>query len=274
MTYFKNTPKYLGTLLLASACQTVMAQPIVQKFPKVDVLELYSEVTSLTMAFNTRYGKPFSLPSNAKTALDQIAKNSDTKAYMGSKDYNDYTQDSAFAKDANRMMMDLSELITRFKQIGFIHEIKAQGKTPAMMFDIDNTIELSSFDDDYFTKSGINDPATAKFIQNNCFKDGIACYFITARTCNHNESHATRSWLKQHLHLSDKALNNYVFLSGSIPSNACTNNSNERVAYKDVLRRALSETRNVYWLMSIGDQMTDWFGKDTGLKVWYPNQLF
>ncbi|WP_395946956.1 hypothetical protein [Caedibacter taeniospiralis] len=46
------------------------------------------------------------------------------------------------------------------------------------------------------------------------------------------------------------------------------------MAYKEVLRRALSETRNVYWLMSVGDQMTDWFGKDTGLKVWYPNQMF
>ena len=26
--------------------------------------------------------------------------------------------------------------------------------------------------------------------------------------------------------------------------------------------------------MSIGDQMTDWFGKNSGLKVWYPNEMF
>ncbi|MED7789498.1 hypothetical protein [Francisella sp. 19X1-34] len=46
------------------------------------------------------------------------------------------------------------------------------------------------------------------------------------------------------------------------------------IAYKDILRKALSQTRNIYWLMSIGDQMTDWFGENSGLKVWYPNEMF
>ncbi len=274
MKRFKQYRKLLATALFAMTCQSALAQAPKIKPATVDSLKLYSEVTSLTMAFNAKYGRPFSLPTNAKAAIDQIADNSDTKRYMGTKDYNDFAKDSQFAKDANSMMIDLTRLIASFKKVGFIHAIEAKGKTPAIMFDIDNTIELTSFDDDYFTKSGINDPATAEFIKQNCFKDGITCYFITARSCNHNESSATRSWLKKHLHLSDQKLDQYVFLSGSVPANACTNNTNERVAYKDVLRRALSDQRHVYWLMSVGDQMTDWFGKNTGLKVWYPNAMF
>ncbi|WP_440993409.1 hypothetical protein [Cysteiniphilum litorale] len=274
MKPFRQYRKLLAAALFAMTCQSALAQASATKPETVDSLRLYSEVTSLTMAFNAKYGKPFSLPTNAQAAINQIANNSDTKRYMDTKDYNNFAKDSQFAKDANAMMSDLTNLIANFKKIGFIHAIEAEGKTPAIMFDIDNTIELTSFDDDYFTKSGINDPATAEFIEQNCFKDGIACYFITARSCNHNESSATRSWLKKHLHLSDKTLDQYVFLSGSVPADACTSNANERVAYKDVLRRALSDQRHVYWLMSVGDQMTDWFGKDTGLKVWYPNAMF
>ena len=240
----------------------------------VDSLKLYSEVTSLTMAFNEKYGQPFRLPVNARDSINAIVKNSNTADYMGTKTYNDYNNKSEFSKQSHAMMSDLTYLISQFKKIGFIQAIESQGKTPALMFDIDNTIELTSFDDDYFTKSGINDPATSDFIKSVCFKNGIACYFITARTCNHNEAIATKSWLQKHLRLSNKEINNYVFLSGSIPSNACTSNPNESIAYKDILRHALSDTKNVYWLMSIGDQMTDWFGKNSGLKVWYPNEMF
>lgn len=240
----------------------------------VNPLTLYSEVTSLTMAFNEQYGKPFRLPVNARDAIDVILKNSNTKKYMGTTDYNTYGKNALFAKYAHNMMDALTQLIQRFKEIGFFQEIEAQGKTPALMFDIDNTIELTSFVDDYQTKSGINDPATADFIKKVCFKDGLVCYFITARTCNRNEAVSTKKWLKQHLKLSNQQISNYVFLSGAIPEDACTSKPNEKIAYKDVLRQALSQARHVYWVMSIGDQMTDWFGKNSGLKVWYPNMMF
>lgn len=264
-------------LILCILCFTPMmlfAQQYENKNKNLSELELYHRVTSLTMAFNEKYGKKFRLPVNAKNSVNLILKNSDSKRYMGSRTYNDYSQSSQFAKDANNMMAALVKLVNDFKDIGFIKAIKSQGMTPALMFDIDNTIELTSFDDDYWTKSGINDPATVHFIKSVCFKDGIACYFITARTCNKNEAIATKNWLKKHLGLSDKQVRRYVFLSGSIPDNACTSKPHEKVAYKDVLRQALTEMRHVYWLMSIGDQMTDWFGKDSGLKVWYPNEMF
>jgi hypothetical protein len=57
----------------------------------VNPLELYSNVTSLTMAFNEKYGKEFQLPVNAKYSVDVILKNSDAKKYMGSKTYNGYS---------------------------------------------------------------------------------------------------------------------------------------------------------------------------------------
>ncbi|MED7788839.1 hypothetical protein [Francisella sp. 19X1-34] len=241
---------------------------------KTNPLKLYSEVTSLTMAFNEKYGKKADLPYNEKQAISLILKNSSTKKYMLSDDYNSFKKNSEFSKQTSDMMKALATLINKFKKIGFIDEIKSQGKTPALMFDIDNTVELTSFDDDYWTKSGINDPATAKFIKQICFKDGISCYFITARACNAATSKATKEWLKKHIGLTDDQLKNNVFLSGSVPHYACTNKANTSVAYKDMLREALSDSRNVYWLMSIGDQMTDWFGEHSGLKVWYPNQMF
>ncbi|MCF6777692.1 HAD family acid phosphatase [Thiotrichales bacterium 19X7-9] len=260
--------------LLAGLINITFADEINMNKGHVDSLKLYSEVTSLTMAFNEKYGKEFRLPVNAKDSVKTILENSNTKKYMDTKPYNDYGSNSQFSIDAHKMMSDLKNLINQFKEIGFINEIKLHGQTPAIMFDIDNTIELTSFDDDYFTKSGINDPATSEFIKSVCFKDGIACYFITARTCNKDEALATKEWLKVHLKLSNNELNHYVFLSGSVPANACTSESNVRVAYKDVLRQALTDQRHVYWLMSIGDQMTDWFGKNSGLKVWYPNEMF
>ena len=269
----KDKFKTIGISLL-SICTFSCMNTYAQTVSNVNSLELYSKVTSLTMAFNEQYGKKFRLPVNARDSVNEIVKNSNTREYMGTKDYNSFSHDSEFSKYANHMMNSLFTLIKTFKNIGFINEIKAQGKTPALMFDIDNTIELTSFDDDYFTKSGINDPATANFIKKVCFKDGIDCYFITARYCNKKSATATKNWLKKHIGLTNKQISKYVFLSGAIPDNACTSNTNEKVAYKDILREDLTQTRNVYWLMSIGDQMTDWFGGHTGLKVWYPNQMF
>lgn len=122
------------------------------KVKYLNSLELYQQVTSLTMAFNEQYGKKFYLPVNAKDAIGFILKNSNTRKYMGSKDYNSYNKHSEFSNDANNMMQALTKLIEKFEKIGFISEILAQGKTPAIMFDIDNTIELTSFADDYWTK--------------------------------------------------------------------------------------------------------------------------
>ena len=77
------------------------------------------------MAFNSKYGKKASIPKNAQDSIDLILKNSNVKKFMGSKNYNEYSKDSEFSKSANSMMNDLEELLAKFKQIGFIDEIKS-----------------------------------------------------------------------------------------------------------------------------------------------------
>lgn len=79
------------------------------------------------------------------------------------------------------------------------------------MFDIDNTLELTSFNDDYDSKGTKPTPYMADFVKNQCFKDGVDCYFITARYCNTASATTTAKWLKVNLDLTDDQINKYVF---------------------------------------------------------------
>ncbi|QIV94934.1 HAD family acid phosphatase [Allofrancisella frigidaquae] len=241
---------------------------------KVDSLKLYDEVTRLKTEFNEQNGHKFELPDNVKSCVNQIVKESNVYDYMSSKDALSYTKKSQYAKDSEDTINEINKLLEKFKDIGFINAIKKSGKIPGLMFDIDNTIQLSSFEDDYFSKGKIVTPAIVDFIKKQCFKDGIACYFITARYCNNKAATATAEWLKSNLDLTSNQLEKFVFFSGSIDNSLCASKPNQKVAYKDSFRQALSEQKNVYWLMSVGDQMTDWYGSHSGLKVRFPNQMF
>ena len=79
-------------------------------------------------------------------------------------------------------------------------------------------------------------------------------------------------WIKNELNLNDEMVNEFVHLSGSLTG--CSENSEAAVAYKDVVRQALSEQKGFFWLMSIGDQLTDSLGHHSGVKILVPNQLF
>ena len=264
----------LTSVFLAGCSNEVNKDEYIKKSDAVDPLALYEKVTAMKTAFYEQFGSKYQLPENAKRCATEITKDSDTYAYMGTKDALSYTQDSQYAKDGEAATKALDNLMNGFKDIGFIKAIENSGKTPALMFDIDNTIQLASFEDDYFTKAKGTTPGMLEFIQNQCFKDGVDCYFITARYCNVNAATSTESWLKTNLGLTNTQIKKFVFLSGAVNDNLCASEPTEKVAYKDTFRRVLSEQRNVYWLMSIGDQMTDWFGSHSGLKVWYPNQMF
>lgn len=240
----------------------------------VDPLELYNKVTQLEAAFDEQYGDTFKLPENAKQCTKNITKNSDVFKYMDSKTGYDYTDNSQYAQTAKKLVDSLNNLMYEFKDIGFIKAIEKSGKHPAIMFDIDNTLELTSFNDDYDSKGTKPTPYITDFVKKQCFKNGVDCYFITARYCNTASATTTAKWLKNNLNLTDDQIDKYVFLSGSIENSLCASGANDKVAYKDSFRQALSEQRNVYWLMSIGDQMTDWYGSHSGLKVKFPNQLF
>ena len=272
MKKLKNTTKAIFLLSLGSTIISACSNKNNQN--DVNPLELYSKITQLGNAFDEQYGDTFKLPENAKKCVAHIIKNSDVLKYMDSKNGYDYNHNSQYAKTAKKLVDNLNNLISEFKQIGFIKTIEKNGKHPAIMFDIDNTLELTSFNDDYDSKGTKLTPYITDFVKDQCFKDGIDCYFITARYCNRASATTTAKWLKDNLNLSDNQINNYVFLSGSIKNSLCATGTNDKVAYKDSFRQALSEQRNVYWLMSIGDQMTDWYGFHSGLKIKFPNQLF
>lgn len=110
----------------------------------VDPLELYSKVTQLEAAFDEQYGDTFKLPENAKQCTANITKNSDVFKYMDSKTGYDYTDNSQYAQTAKKLVDSLDNLMYEFKDIGFIKAIEKSGKRPAIMFDIDNTLELTS----------------------------------------------------------------------------------------------------------------------------------
>ncbi|APD50617.1 hypothetical protein [Francisella hispaniensis] len=272
MKKLKNTIKAIFLLSLGSTIIAACSNKNNQS--DVNPLELYSKVTQLEDAFDEQYGDTFKLPENAKKCVANITKNSDVLKYMNSKNGYDYNHDSQYAKNAKKLVDNLNNLISEFKQIGFIKTIEKNGKHPDIMFDIDNTLELTSFNDDYDSKGTKPTPYITDFVKKQCFKDGVDCYFITARYCNTASATTTAKWLKKNLNLTDNQIDKYVFLSGSIENSLCASTSNDKVAYKDSFRQALSEQRNVYWLMSIGDQMTDWYGSHSGLKVKFPNQLF
>lgn len=273
MQKLKSTSKALLILGLGTTI-TILGACSNNDKNNVDPLELYNKVTQLEAAFDEQYGDTFKLPENANKCVADITKDSNDFKYMGTKNSYDYSLNSQYAKTAKKLVGSLNNLLSEFKQIGFIKTIEKNGKHPAIMFDIDNTLELTSFNDGYDSKGTKPTPYMADFVKNQCFKDGVDCYFITARYCNTASATTTAKWLKVNLDLTDDQINKYVFLSGSIDNSLCATGANDKVAYKDSFRQALSEQRSVYWLMSIGDQMTDWYGSHSGLKVKFPNQLF
>ncbi|QIV96064.1 hypothetical protein EDC55_11056 [Allofrancisella inopinata] len=258
----------LGIIAITTACSNNKTEK------SVDPLELYTKVTQLETAFDNQYEGKFKLPENAKKCISKITQNSDVYEYMGSKDGFDYSENSQYTKVSKNLVESLNKLMSEFIDIGFIKAIQANDKRPALMFDIDNTLELTSFDDDYFSKGTRPTPYLTNFVKKQCFKNGVDCYFITARYCNMEAAISTEQWLKQNLNLTNTQISKYVFLSGSINDTLCATQQDEKIAYKDSFRQALAEQRNVYWLMSIGDQMTDWHGSHSGLKVKFPNQMF
>ena len=48
----------------------------------------------------------------------------------------------------------------------------------------------------------------------------------------------------------------------------------QSLAINDIVRQALTQRDRIFWLMSIGDQLTDSFGKHSGAKLLVPNQIF
>lgn len=262
-----------------------------------DTLTLYRQMTSLKTQLQQRTGEPTQFSGSEKICITATCKQGDTGCkptdhYNGSplmagsdykkyyalttdKDgYSHYGSRSQFASDVAELTAKLDRLMQTFESTGLCSELKHRGLTPALMFDIDNTLEFSAAPDSDATGNGPAIQGMVDFANRWCFKDGLACYFITARNCDASSVPPTAKWLKKNLHLSEEQLNRYTHFSRNTKRLTCTIPGNPDVAYKDVIREALEQQQNIFWLMSIGDQLTDSLGENSGMKIRVPNQFF
>ena len=244
----------------------------------VDTIQLFKSLTNQKAVFSSQYGNKEELPDNAKFCIDEIVKNSNSKDYYGlnikAKDnsYDTYSEDTRYSEDLKESVGYAERILLSLKKIGFLRTLKNKKLKPAIMFDIDNTLAFTSEYDDDETGNSPEIKETSDFVRKYCFKNGIECYFITARSCSSKKYNATYKWLKDTFKFNETILKDNLYLTGNIKG--CENSKYERVAYKDLLKYALSKKQHLFWIMSIGDQLTDVFGENSGIKVLLPNKLF
>lgn len=279
------------TALLLSACSAYKQEGA------PDTLALYRQLTGLKTQLQERTGEPTQFSGSEKICITATCKQGDRdckpadhyngsplmagsdyqKYYVlttGRDGYSHYGKESHFAHDVAGLTAKLDRLMEGFERTGLRRELKRRGLTPALMFDIDNTLEFSAAPDADAKGDGPAIQGMVDFANRWCFKDDLVCYFITARNCDASSVPPTEKWLKTHLHLSDEQVSRYTHFSRNSQSLTCTIPGHPVVAYKDVIREALEEKQNIFWLMSIGDQLTDSLGTHSGMKVRVPNQFF
>lgn len=263
---------------------------------RVDALALFRDMTNGKSQLLERTGEPTQFSSSEKACVKAVCTQGDSGCtpsdhydgsplmagsdYMkyyglttGADGYSHYSADSQYKNDVAALATDLDRLMESFQRSGLIREVKRRAKTPALMFDIDNTLEFSAAADEDPKGEGPAIESMVEFVKRWCFKDGLACYFVTARDCNADNVTSTEKWLKANLGLSEKRLRRYTHYSRNTQSLTC-DVPGKTVAYKDVIREALERQDKVFWLMSIGDQLTDSLGEHSGMKIRVPNQFF
>lgn len=264
----------------------------------VDALQLFRALTLGRTQLDPRLGEPRQLDdsekrcaaascssgetectTSAEPVQSPLLRASDVTQYYGLRpgpdDFVRYNEDSSYGQDIRAVVHDMDGLLDAFEATGLRATLAQQQRTPALMFDIDNTLEFTAGPDTDLTGTGPQIRAMVEFVRRRCFKQGLDCYFITARTCEPTRAAATASWVKTNLELTDEQIRRYTFLSRNPEKLTCAATpTGVTVAYKDVLREALEQQRKVFWLMSIGDQLTDSLGEHSGVKVRLPNQFF
>ncbi|CAE7693457.1 unnamed protein product [Symbiodinium pilosum] len=155
-------------------------------------------------------------------------------------------------------------------------EILPKHKTPAIMFDVDNTLAYTGFNDTDLVGKAPALAAAISFVKRWCglsenSSAPFQCYFFTARYCTRLKAAATGIWVADNLPVSPAWIDSHVFMTGGVggcQSRGCS------LAYKAALRKWFSERQNVFWAMSIGDQFTDSAGTSAGMRVKLPNFWF
>lgn len=288
----KGLPITLISAFLLSACCSTYKQ-----CHSVDTLALYRQMTSLKTQLQQRTSEPTQFSGSEKICIAATCKHGDKECrptdhyngsplmaasdyqryYMltkGTDGYAHYDRNSDFGHDVANLVADLNKLMDSFTRSGLRDELKRRGLTPALMFDIDNTLEFSAGPDSDAKGDGPAIQEMVDFANRWCFKDDLACYFITARNCDASSTIPTAKWLRKNLQFNNAQINRHTHFSRNSQSFTCTIPGNPQIAYKDIIREALEKEQHIFWLMSIGDQLTDSLGKHSGMKVRVPNQFF
>ncbi|MGX9460918.1 hypothetical protein ACWXWU_06680 [Shewanella sp. A14] len=254
---------FVLTSCFLSACSHHASTP--------DAISLYQELTRNKSQLDVRIGELNQYSGSEKLCLDSQcdANGEDCKPInvpspsplMVHSDYQHYyqlIQDSAgfshygvtsqYATDIETLRQRLTHLMQAFNQSGLITQLKKQNKTPALMFDIDNTLEFSAAIDSDPTGRGPAIQGMVDFAKQWCFKDGVDCYFVTARTCENESAEPTQYWLEKNMGFNAYIVNQYTYFSRNTNQFVCKNltTPTPNVAYKDIVREALEIERNVF----------------------------
>jgi hypothetical protein len=270
---------FVVAALLSAAITYSLTSSAQRRKSAKEVLQVFEELTSEStkLLYDWQKGEYYEFPENVEQCMGAIAADSNQNEYYGLKEkayknvYDLYSEDSQYAKDIESTVKRAESMLEVLRRRGVVDAVKSMGMKPSVMYDIDNTLEFSSRKDDDPSGEGPPIRAVVEFAK-ECRKEGLECYFITARPCDESEARATWKWLKRNLGLSGSEMESHVFLMGKIKFENVP--PQVKVAYKDVVREALSRRDKAYWLFSIGDQLTDVYGDHSGIKLLVPNLLF
>lgn len=263
-----------------------------KKHPPVDAIKLFNILTSNNniIVGDLPESIPYSMPNNIKLCQESFNIEDRSAEYLtnpppslpptysedGKYEYVQYKEDSSFGRELQTTTIDRTDdLMEQLYQAGMIQAFDI----PALMFDIDNTMAYTAYNDSDFTGDAPPLDATVRFVQKWCDGWGsgdraqLQCIFITARYCTELNAKATSTWLKKTYDASDELISTNVQFSGSLKCSCCDNSSGN-IAYKDILRKDWIDMHGLSWVASVGDQLTDSVGHYSGIKIKLPNVWF
>ena len=124
-----------------------------------------------------------------------------------------YGQDSQFAHRLQQSYDGASQSLEHFLRI------LPESRTPAIMFDIDNTLAYTGFNDTDVVGKAPPLATAIKFAERWCAFEGAAdgrfeCFFFTARYCTSLKAAATKIWVADNFPVSHDWIDTHVFLTG------------------------------------------------------------
>jgi len=235
----------------------------------------------------------YQMPKNVEVCRDSFGQEDRTAEYLtgasslpllissssspfGSFEYVQYSDDSYYGRAMEDIVDRADAVIEELYQAGLTDLMKK----PSIMFDVDNTIQYTAFNDTDFVGEAPPISQTVEFMNKWCKGWGegdraiMNCILITARACTNMLAESTRTFVKANFDVDDDFISSHVHFSGNLHCADCRPTGIWNIAYKDIIRKDYVENRGVEWVASVGDQYTDSIGWYSGIKVKLPNVWF